>query len=246
MNKELQRIEELEKEIQKLKELQGLNSDSIPTYSFSKITDKKLRNIVDIEKSFNRDIFNDWFNFKYKITVEDTEFFLKLIDKFRDFIEDYKEEDLKIYYISQILNRVDFILVKDRYSGLYNEPLRYETDKFILNGEVDFVFAKGLTEAIKPYFFIQEFKRAEEFSNPRPQLLAELIAGVELNNEKIIKGAYIIGIHWYFVILEKKDKNTYQYFVSESFNSTKIDDLKMIYKNLLFVKDEVLKIINKN
>jgi MoaA/NifB/PqqE/SkfB family radical SAM enzyme len=159
MSEELRRIEELEKEIRKLK---GLNEEGIPVYSFSKMTDKKLKNLVNIEKLFNRDIFNNWFNFEYKIIDEDINFFLKLIDKFRDFIDDFKEEDLKIYYISQILNRVDFILIKDRYSGLYNEPLKYKTDKFILKGEVDFIFAKGLTEAIKPYFL---YKNSKELKN---------------------------------------------------------------------------------
>ncbi len=38
--------------------------------------------------------------------------------------------------------------------------------------------------------------------------------------------------------LEGKDK--YQYFISQNFDSTKIDDLIDIYKNLLFVKNEII------
>ena len=60
-----------------------------------------------------------------------------------------------------------------------------------------------------------------------------------------MKGAYIIGENWNFVILEKLGKNKYQYFVSESFNSAKIEDLKGIYKNLLFVKQEIIEMIKK-
>jgi len=52
---------------------------------------------------------------------------------------------------------------------------------------------RGLVESKKPYFFIQAFKRHEEYGNPRPQLLAELISAVELNDWKFIKGAYITG-----------------------------------------------------
>jgi hypothetical protein len=55
-----------------------------------------------------------------------------------------------------------------------------------------------------------------------------------------MKGAYIVGAIWNFVILEKLDKNKYQYFVSDNFDSTKIEDLTAIYKNLLFVKDEIM------
>ena len=96
--------------------------------------------------------------------------------------------------------------------------------------------AKGLYESETPYFFIQEFKKGVEFSDPRPQLVAELIAGLEISNFKNIKGAYIIGSIWNFVILEKIEKDSYRYYVSENFDSSKIGDLNLIYKNLLFVK----------
>jgi hypothetical protein len=64
-------------------------------------------------------------------------------------------------------------------------------------------------------------------------LLAELISAVELNDWKLIKGAYIIGGNWHFAILEKLELHKYQYFISQNFDSTKIEDLKSIYKNLL-------------
>ena len=118
--------------------------------------------------------------------------------------------------------------------------ISYKTDKFIFNGTTDFVVSKGLFESEKPYFFIQEFKKGQTDGYPEPQLLAELIAGVELNNETVIKGAYIVGAIWNFVILEKLGKDTYQYYVSENYDSTKIDDLKGIYKNLMFVKEEII------
>jgi hypothetical protein len=60
-----------------------------------------------------------------------------------------------------------------------------------------------------------------------------------------MKGAYIIGAIWNFVILEKLGKNKYQYFVSQNFDSTKIEDLKDIYKNLLFIKNEIIEIVKK-
>jgi hypothetical protein len=95
----------------------------------------------------------------------------------------------------------------------------------------------------KPYFFIQEFKKGKESGYPEPQLLAELIAGVELNNFQTMKGAYIVGAIWNFVILEKLAENKYRYFISINFDSTKIEELKEIYKNLLFIKDEIFKMV---
>jgi hypothetical protein len=121
--------------------------------------------------------------------------------------------------------------------------MTYKTSQFILNGTVDFVVSEGLVESKKPYFFIQEFKRSEDYGNPRPQLLAELISAVELNDWKFIKGAYITGGNWHFVILDKLEHHKYQYFISQNFDSTKIEDLKSIYQNLLFVKNEILAMV---
>jgi len=70
-----------------------------------------------------------------------------------------------------------------------------------------------------------------------------MICAVELNDWKIIKGAYIRGAIWNFVILEKLAENEYQYFESKIFNSSNIEDLKSIYKNLLFVKNEIIEMV---
>jgi hypothetical protein len=173
------------------------------------------------------------------------EVFLKdLIADNKSLIEHYNEEDLKVYQISPLLNKINFLNRDKEIRGFYELPMSYETDKFILNGTVDFVVSEGLVESKKTYFFIQEFKRHEEYGNPRPQLLAELISAVELNEWKFIKGAYITGGNWYFVILEKLALHKYQYFISQNFDSTKIEDLKLIYKNLLFVKNEILAMVD--
>jgi hypothetical protein len=106
-----------------------------------------------------------------------------------------------------------------------------------------FLVSYGFEKAEKPFFFIQEFKKGLEYSNPEPQLLAELIAGLEISNSKQIRGAYIIGAIWNFVVLEKVGEESYRYFVSQNFDSTDFEKLKLIYKNLLFVKKEILEMV---
>jgi len=239
---ELERIEALEREI---RELKGLNIDGKKVYSFSKITDNELRDLVDIQKELDRDKFLNWFSNNIDISQELKEFFHQLVLENRDLIYDYSEEDLKVNLIVPILNRVKFKSFDNKFRAFYELQLKYEAEEFIFSGTTDFVVSKGLVRSIKPYFFIQEFKKGRVNSDPEPQLLAELIAGVELNNERVIKGAYIVGAIWNFVILEKLEKNRYQYFVSENFDSTKIEDLKAIYKNLLFIKDEIIKKIEE-
>ena len=239
---ELERIEALEQEI---RELKGLNSEGIPTYSFSKITDNELKKLVNIKKSFKDDVFELWLNNNIDISNKDILFLKKLLFKYGKFLRGFKEETLKANFIIPIINRVDFQSIKYEISGFYEDVIFYKTDKFIFSGTADFTISKGLEYSEKPYFFIQEFKKGKVNTDPEPQLLAELISAIELNNEISMRGAYIVGAIWNFVILEKLGENKYQYFVSENFDSTKIEDLKGIYRNLMFVKQEIIEKIRE-
>jgi len=59
-----------------------------------------------------------------------------------------------------------------------------------------------------------------------------------------MKGAYIVGAIWNFVIVEKLAKNKYQYFISINFDSTKLADLTAIFKNLVAIKEEIFKMVD--
>ncbi len=234
-------IEKLQKEIIQLKGEDKLEKGVIPTYTFTNMKLSKLKKIVTIHQNIkDKNRFDEWFDFDFKLSQNDISLLENLIEKNIYLIENYKEENLKAKFIIPILNKVDFVLMDNEIRDFYDEKLMYQTDEFIFNGEADFIVAKGLDEIEKPYFFIQEFKKSIEKSNPRPQLLAELISAVELNNQTVMKGAYIIGAIWNFVILEKLGKNKYQYFVSRNFDSTDIIKLKAIYKNLKFIKNEII------
>ncbi|EDN70333.1 hypothetical protein BGP_2213 [Beggiatoa sp. PS] len=218
----------------------------IPVYYFSKIKDDELRTLVKIKQKFSNPIFDNWFNYQIILKDNDIQFITELLNKEFYFIRIYKEEDLKVKFIAPILNRIDFRDVNKEIRDFYEEKITYQTDKFIFTGTTDFLISKGLEYSEKPYFFIQEFKKGKESSYPESQLLAELIAGVELNNFKTIKGAYIVGAIWNFVILEKLAEGHYQFFISINFDSTKIEELKGIYKNLLFIKDEIFKMVESD
>jgi hypothetical protein len=215
-------------------------NSSVKQYSFSRISISQLRELFEIEKNYDNSIFDNWLQNKI-ILNQDTENFLKkLLEEEAIILKDYNEEDLKMYFLSQIFNHIKFKDMKNKIRFFSEENLIYKTDKFILNGTPDFIIAKGLDRPQQPYFFIQEFKKEKGTSDPEYQLLAELISAIELNNWNIIKGCYIKGIHWYFVILKRLEKHKYEYFVSQSFDSTKINDLKDIYKNLVFIKNEII------
>jgi hypothetical protein len=218
----------------------------IPVYYFSQIKDDDLRKLVHIKQKFSDNIFDHWFNNEITLKGSDIEFITELLNKEFHFIRIYKEEDLKVKFIAPILNRIDFRDVDKEIRDFYEEKMTYKTDQFILTGTPDYLISKGLEYSEQPYFFIQEFKRGKDSSHPEYQLLAELIAGVELNNFKTIKGAYIVRAIWNFVILEKLAEGSYQFFTSINFDSTKIEELKGIYKNLLFIKEEIFKMVESD
>ncbi len=177
--------------LEEIEELKRLKLEKQKCYSFRKIRDKELHSLFDIKRKFEKDIFDSWFKNSISLS-EDIEKFLKeLLIEEADYIEIYDEEDLKMRFLSPILRKINF--KGSDFRDFYNEKLVYETDSLSIAGEVDFVLAKGLEYSEIPYFFIQEFKRSEEFSNPRSQLIAELICATELNDFIQIKGAYIIG-----------------------------------------------------
>jgi len=206
--------------------------------SFSKksLSFEDLQQVVDIEEKINFSLFNDWFNFQYNISNDTKKFLNQLIDKNRLFFDDYLEEELKAKFLIPILNRIDFVTGECR--DWYERPLKIKLNNYELSGNVDFMVAKGRSKPVVPYFFIQEFKKLLTPSNPKYQLVAQLLVALNLNQHKTIRGAFIIGKYWNFVIL-KKMNNKYVYFVSEDFDSSKTTDLEAIYKNLIFIKQEI-------
>ena len=238
---ELKLLKEIEALREEIRAVKNEEVEKKPTYQYSKIRDTDLEDLLEIEKNLDKTIFKSWFKSNIILDSELEAFFIHLIAENEPLIDSYSEEDLKVNFLVPVLNKVHFKSFKNKFRDFYELPLKYESENFIFSGTTDFVVSSGLVKSKTPYFFIQEFKRSEEYGNPRPQLLAELISAVELNHWKTIKGAYIIGAMWHFVILEKLDTHQYQYFVSQNFDSMKLDDLKKIYTHLLVIKEEVTK-----
>ena len=132
---------------------------------------------------------------------EDDIFLKKLINRHIGIINYYTELELVSKFIAPILNRIDFTIKEKHIRDWYEVPLKYETEMYSFNGRCDFVVAKGHDEPINPYFFIQKFKQASA-AFPEDQLLAEMIVSLKINETNSIKGTYIIGSVWTFVILE--------------------------------------------
>lgn len=178
--------------------------------------------------------FQEWFSYSY--TFSETELLLleRLLSQHRLYVSTYSEEELKAKLIIPILNSVNFMF--DTVKDWYERPLKAVINGVEVGGYVDFMVAKGIKEPQRPYFFIQEFKKSKAEVDPEDQLLAELLVAIELTQTAIMRGAYIMGKAWNFVILEKQPNGQYEYYVSKVFDNTWLEDLKQIYVNLQAVK----------
>ncbi len=215
------------------------NQEIIKYYNFSTIKYSEIESLVNIKGKINDAKFDEWFDFVVEITQNDTFFFENLINKNRLLLSSYSEEKLKMKFISSILNKVDF--ATDTVQDWYDATLSGILNGVEFRGFTDFMVASGTESPQKPYFFIQEFKPSIPDKDPRIQLLAELIVAVEKNKATIMRGGYIIGQYWKFVIVEKIAENQFEYFVSKSFDSLDLDDLKQIYVILQAVKHKYCK-----
>jgi len=202
--------------------------------SFSKVKFDELYEVVPINPVTNHAKFNEWFHYNYVLDENEIAFLTNLIDLHRPFLGSYSEEELKVKYITPVLNKVNFMF--ERVKDWYERPLKAVINGVEIGGYVDFMVAKGIKEPQRPYFFIQEFKKSKTEVDPEDQLLAELLVAIELNQVAIMRGAYIMGKVWNFVILEKQHQGQYEYYVSKNFDDTWLDDLKQIYINLQAVK----------
>ena len=84
--------------------------------------------------------------------------------------------------------------------------------------------------------FIQEYKKELGDHHPKNPLLAEMMVALELNQATLMRGAFIIGRIWNFVILKKLAIHQYVYYRSRDLSVLNFDDLKGIYTSLEAVK----------
>ncbi len=204
------------------------------SYSFSNIKFSELKKIVPLEKGSSQTKFEEWFSLPYHLTDEEIYFLQDHLDFHKDLVPYYSEENLKVKFIAVILNKIRF--ANKKINDFYDASLTAVVNGVELNGFADYMVAKGTDEPEQPYFFLQEFKPSQVGKKVDDQLFAELVAAIALNETNVIRGCYIIGQNWYFVIMEKDQNNNYFAHISKQFDSLEIEDLLQIYKNLQIVK----------
>ncbi|MEY3997074.1 MAG: hypothetical protein RL344_1417 [Pseudomonadota bacterium] len=168
---------------------------------------------------------HNWLNTHTTLDIFEEYLFKKILKDAKINIVSWNEEELKMYFISYIIDLSNLRSSKNIRS-FFERTIDAEVEGIYLKTKTDFMIAKGLLDVIQnPYFHFQEYKKDKDPNgDPLGQLLeAFLIAQAINKNDKPMYGAYIIGRLWYFVTMEGKE-----YCVSKAFDSTEEVSLMQI------------------
>jgi hypothetical protein len=212
--------------------------------SFEKWTHEELNLEFGYERIIKKfALLNEWLNEAKTIAI--TDYDSKIIEKLRKNLEinvvGHNEEELKMHFITPILNIVNigktnvYKLFAQRNIAAQVTNKKGVTDK--LGGRVEVMVAMGTQNPRHPYFFVHEYKPLNKStpSDPLGQLVAAMIVAQVTNaDDKPIYGLYVRGEFWIFVVLEGK-----KYAESKTFNATEPDDLKHIVQALFWVKNYI-------
>jgi hypothetical protein len=154
----------------------------------------------------------------------------------------WQEQELIMHFIAPLLNMVRFY-DHAAFSAFAQRKIAAKIGAYDMNGKLDYFVATGKSKPRQPFFCVHEYKYAMRTDNdPLGQLLSAMITAQKLNepSELPILGSYIVERNWYFVVLAGK-----HYSVSRSYDATQEDDILQILACLHFVKNEIIKRVEK-
>ncbi|MGB0929558.1 MAG: hypothetical protein ACPGVB_02195 [Chitinophagales bacterium] len=232
----------------------------MPTYTFSSFTEEMVRNAFGLKQVLEAEGFlSDWLKQAETHSIEEEELqrLSKLNQKLRLFIRGWNEQELREKFISSVLEIVDFDLYELEVASFAEREMKVTYNNSVIQGKVEWMVASGLYAPRHPFFFIHEHKKEKDSSNdPLGQLLVTLWTAQLLNSQKEeitlfnpkptsfshvpLYGIYIIGRFWFFVRLKGKN-----YYISDGYNSEKMEELILILKMLKAQKEMIIKLVEK-
>ncbi|MDX2302620.1 MAG: hypothetical protein NW226_07455 [Microscillaceae bacterium] len=230
----------LEKENQERLFQETFDDFKIFMKSFNKWNFEQVEQHFGLTRISNHPELVKWQNMDVLVSEEEQ----KRLDWMKSFliqhIDTWREEDLKMSFISPMLLLVDFNTESSRpffemeMSGTLHSLKEGEIS---VSGKVDCMISYGKIEPQAPIFCLHEYKpELTSSKNPLGQLLiAMLITQQENQSDHVLYGVYIAGRHWYFITLWQN-----QYSVSLAYDATKSQEITDIFKMLKGLKEHVI------
>jgi hypothetical protein len=157
-------------------------------------------------------------------------------------VETWNEDELKFMAISPLINLVKFGGFDKEYKVFTQRRLSATVNDIEISGIVDCMVSTGKQIPKHPFFFVHEYKQERKRENdPLGQLLVEMIAAQTKNEtDHPIYGVYVTGRFWFFTIVTGN-----KYIVNYALDITRKNDTLLIFKMLLFVKQEIEAYFNR-
>lgn len=213
--------------------------------SFQEWEEEEIRISFGIKRVRKHEALLSWINADAHITDFEKNIILYLQDLLIDKADFWNEDELKFHFIAPFVRFVN--LNTDKYSTFTQRHISQKlkdvnNQEIELYGKPEYFVAMGLQKPRQPFFFVKEYKPEKRGSNdPLGQLLAAMIAAQRKNEIAFpLKGCYVIGRNWFFVILLPDGI----YSVSDAFVATQ-EDIFQIFKILKNTKLAIEDLIQK-
>ena len=183
---------------------------------------------------------DEWLNADEPISDIETAAILRLQERLIEKVDSWNEDELKFFFISQLVDLVNFNDFK-RYSSFSQRTVAVDKknlkgEVIKLRGRIEFLVAVGRQKPRQPFFFLHEYKPQHHSSNdPKGQLLISMVASQQMDfNFSPLYGCYVLDKSWHFVLLDGSD-----YAVSAALDATKAD-IFQILKILKYCKKAIV------
>jgi len=196
---------------------------------FEKWITDDLKLTFGIREAQGMTLLTDWLATPLNVTAAEKQVLVSLQERLRRKANYWNEDELKLFFISEVLNLVDFnrpeVYAAFSQRNISASVKNIKQEDVTLRGRVEFLVASGEQVPRQPFFLVHEYKPQMKGQNdPQGQLLASMLAVHTLNDPKRpIYGAYVLGQIWFFLVLDGQD-----YAVSPAFDATKDDVLNIV------------------
>ena len=189
----------------------------------------RLNEAFNLNQIWESDLLNQWENNTMEVTEFEKTVLLLLQKSLIRSSRNWNEVELENKFISPLIMMTGIDDEKINY--FLERPLSSIIGDYELSGIVDGMIASGFREPKKPVFVCIVMSNIENQGSPDVQVLAAMLVARELNQNKLpIYGLFVVGLDWYFMVLNGND-----YCISRTFIADN-DDIFTIFKMIKALK----------
>jgi hypothetical protein len=183
-------------------------------------------------------LLTEWMSYPYELNDFEIQYLTRLREVYFLGGDSWNEAELENKIISPLIvfSQID----NEEFAYFLERNLAATIGEYELSGKVDGMVATGFRNPKKPFFCMNEYKRATDpDGDPQGQALIAMLAAQALNGDKKpIFGCFIVGKVWQFMVLVGK-----QYSLSTSFtiDDDEIFDLYRILRGLRVQVEKLIK-----